>query len=497
MSAFEPPAAWRDVLRAAEQRAAAAGARVWVVGGTVRDALLGRETRDLDLAVDAPALEWARGLAESLAGHVVELDGERSVARIILDGRYVDVAQLRGTIEEDLARRDLTVDALAASTGGGAVVDVTGGLADLAERRVRMTSARALDDDPLRMLRAVRITCELGFTLDAGTAGAIQRRAESVARVSAERVRDELAQMFGLGSAYAAVRMLDELQLLDRVLPELSAGRGVEQPDEWHVYDVFEHNLRTVEALDDLLAEDREGPRDRGWIRGEVRASFAWRWAELRAYFSEEITEGRTRGALTKLAALLHDVGKPATRSADATGRIRFFGHADEGGAIAARIMRRLRFSTQEARFVRLLVAEHLRPVQLAPRGQVPTRRALYRFYRALGVAMPAVLFVSLADAAASQGARLTRDGWAVQVRYMNGLLVRSQEEEGIVSAPRLLTGRDIMRDLGIEEGPQIGRLLEALREAQAAGGITDTDGALGFVREMARRERWLGVERG
>ncbi len=213
----------------------------------------------------------------------------------------------------------------------------------------------------------------------------------------------------------------------------------------------------------------------------------------LRAYLDESITEGRTRAALLRFAALLHDVGKPKTRTVDETGRIRFFGHADAGAAIAARIMRRLRFSTRETQFVRLLVAEHLRPVQLAQKGAAPTRKALYRFYRDLPHTIPAVLLLSLADGAASAGPRLTPDGWARQVRYMNSLLVRSQEEEGIVSPPRLLTGRDIMRDLGEPEGPHIGRLLEALREAQAAGEVTDTEGALAFVRERARREHRQG----
>jgi tRNA nucleotidyltransferase/poly(A) polymerase len=435
----------------------------------------------------------ARRLADVLRGSFVELDDERSVARVVLaDGRYIDVARVMGAIEDDLRHRDYTVDALAVPLNGGGIIDVTGGVADLERQLVRMTSEEVLDDDPLRLLRGVRIAGELGFEIEVATREAIRERAITVCLSSAERLRDELARMLALPSAYAALRVLDDLGLLDELFPELAVGRGVTQPDDWHVYDVFEHNMRAVEALE-LMLSPRRPERADAWIWDVLWAAFRWHEEPLRAYLDEELTAGRSREDLLKLACLLHDVGKPATRAVDGTGRIRFFGHSDEGSVIAAGIMRRLRFSTRETQFVRLLVAEHLRPVQLAQKGEVPTRRALYRFYRALTGAVPAVLLLSLADAAASQGERLTREGWAAQVRYMNALLVRSQEEEGIVSAPRLLTGHDIMRELGEGGGPHIGRLLEALGEAQAAGDVTDTESALAFVRELARRERQPG----
>ena len=498
MPSFEPPASWRDVLHAVEAHMRERDIRAWIVGGTVRDVLLGRETRDLDLAVDRDAMRFARSLADALGGHFVELDGENAVARVVLSDRYVDVAQLRGTIEQDLLRRDFTIDAMAvaiwraeAGAWGGDVIDVAGGLDDLGARAVRMTSEQALDDDPLRMLRAVRIAHEIGFAFDARTANAIRARTDAVNSVSPERVRDELARMLALPHAYAAYRALDDLRLLDVLLPELATGRGVTQPDDWHVYDVFEHNIHALEAIDVMLAVS---PRDEhDWLHGALWETFGWCAERLRAYLDESITEGRSRQALLKLASLLHDVGKPQTRAVEPSGRIRFFGHGDAGAAIAARIMRRLRFSTRETQFVRLLVAEHLRPVQLAPGGHAPTRKALYRFYRDVPHAVPAVLLLSLADGAASAGPRLTREGWTAQVEYMNSLLVRSQEEEGIVSRPPLLTGHDIMRELGESGGPRIGWLLEALREAQATGEVTDTEGALAFVMKLARREQAAG----
>ena len=161
---------------------------------------------------------------------------------------------------------------------------------------------------------------------------------------------------------------------------------------------------------------------------------------------------------------------------------MRFFGHADAGAETVTKLLRRLRFSTREVAFVSTLVKEHLRPVQLAQVGEAPTRRAIYRFYRALGDAAPAVLLLALADAAAARGAKMTREGWSRQAAYMNSLLVRSQGDAGIVDQPRLLDGNDIMRELGMPAGPAIGTLLEALQEAQAAGEVTDVEGARDFI---------------
>jgi poly(A) polymerase len=149
----------------------------------------------------------------------------------------------------------------------------------------------------------------------------------------------------------------------------------------------------------------------------------------------------------------------------------------------AKHVMRRLRYSSREIDFVSLLVREHLRPVQLAQVGQAPSGRALYRFHRDLGDAVPAVLFLALADAAASRGPLLTREGWSRQVAYMNSLLVRLEGPDGIVNAPRIVTGHDIMAEFGLAEGPVIGRLLEAVQEAQSLGEVTDRQGALSFLR--------------
>ncbi len=478
------PASLLPLIDRIARMARDAGVDAHAVGGSVRDALLGRPMRDLDLAVSGDAMAFARRLADALDGHFVTLD-ENAVARVVLDEgavAYIDIAHLQGDLEGDLRRRDLTIDALAVRLGTDAVTDVTGGLADLAAKRVRSNGERVFDEDPLRLLRAPRIAAELGFEVDAQTADAIRERAPRVLEAAPERRRDELARIFALDAAGSALRLLDDLRLLDVLLPELAAGRGVSQPSDFHAYDVFGHAIAAVDAMDVLLTPSRP---DSGiaWMWDELWETFAWYAERLRAYIGEEMSEGRSRGALLKLAALLHDVAKPQTRTVDPDGRIRFLGHADAGAVMASKMLRRLRFSSSEAHFVATLVREHLRPVQLAQVGDAPTARALYRFHRDTGDALEGVILLSLADGAAAAGDRLTRQGWARQVAYMNSLIVRLQGEGGIVHAPRLLTGHDIMSEFGISEGPRIGRLLEAVREAQAAGEVHDRDGALTFVR--------------
>ena len=462
----------------------------YVVGGTLRDALLDRPLADLDLAVPGDAHEVARTLASRLGGHFVSLDAERDTARVVLDEgpvRIIDIARLRGTIAADLAQRDFTIDALAAPIESLAnsttveVIDPHDGLADLEQGVIRLVSEQALVDDPLRLLRAVRLAVQLDFQLAPETGDAIRRHAGRIGQASAERQRDELARCFATARAGRSLRIMDELGLLEQLFPEVTAGRGVEQPKE-HYWDVFDHAIETVSALDFML--DDEEPSD------ERAASFHTAlWdalsfqPSLKSHFAQELNQGRSRTALLKLAGLLHDVAKPETRAPDDTGRIRFFGHAERGAETAATVLRRLRFSRRETELVALMVEEHLRPGQLSHEGP-PSRRAVFRYFRDTGDAAESILLLSLADHLAARGPRLRIEGWRRNVAYIAHVLARRDEQVAIVRPSRLLTGNDIMATLDIGPGPEIGRLLTALEEARACGEVASRDEALAFIRQ-------------
>lgn len=295
--AFAPDGPLRALIARVARLARDQGAAAYVVGGAVRDVLLGRRARDLDIAVAGDAVAFARRIAAVLGGRFVELDGENGVARIVLDEsdvRYIDVAQLRGALQEDLRRRDFTIDALAVPLEGGRPVDVCGGLEDLRLRLVRMNSPSVFVDDPLRLLRGARIASELGFEIEPATEAEIMAHAPALAAAGAERRRDELARIFALEAAYQGLRLLDRLRLLDVLLPEVTSGRAVEQPGGWHAYDVFEHNMHAVEAMDLMLASDRPVD-DRAWLWDALWSAFGWRRSGLRACIEEEMTETQPR----------------------------------------------------------------------------------------------------------------------------------------------------------------------------------------------------------
>jgi tRNA nucleotidyltransferase/poly(A) polymerase len=471
----------------------------YLVGGSLRDALLGRPLTDLDLAVSGDPASLARALADRLGGHFVLLDAQRGIARVVRDEgpvRIIDVAALRGDIHADLGERDFTIDALAApidaltARGPVAVLDPHGGLPDLESGVVRLVSERALVDDPLRLLRAVRLAAQLDFRLAPETADSIRRHAGRIGQAAAERQRGELARCFATPRASPSLRLMDDLGLLERLFPEVTAGRGVTQPKE-HYWDVFDHAIETVAALDFMLAEEEPatgGREARFWRALWDALAFL---PGLREHLREEVSEGRSRATLLKLAALLHDVAKPEARAPDATGRIRFFGHAEQGAETARRVLRRFRYSRREVELVATMVEEHLRPGQLGQQGP-PSRRALFRFFRDTGEAAESILLLSLADHLAARGPRVRIDGWRRHVAYIAHVLGRRHEEEDIVRPPRLLTGDDLMAALSIGPGPEVGRLLAALEEAQASGEIAGREDALAFVRRLhgdAKRE--------
>lgn len=465
----------------------------WLVGGTPRDVLLAAPLRDLDLAVpDAAAA--AAALARGMSGHLVTLDAGRHIYRVALDQapvRYLDIAGLRGDIQADLRERDFTLDAMAAALrppfDALPLIDPLAGAADAAQRLLRAVSPRIFQDDPLRLLRGVRLCVEFDLSIEESTEALVRESAALAARPSPERQRDELARIFATHRAAAGLRLLDRLGLLDPLLPEVAAGRGVSQPKE-HYYEVLDHNIETVRILDVFLS-----PGPLSDERDEALRAALWATLpeeQLRANLAEEPVEGRSRHALLKLAGLLHDVAKPQTKAPDATGRIRFFGHTEQGAEMASNVMRRLRFGEREVAYAALLVGEHLRPLQLAAPGEAPTRRALFRFFRDLGEAAGALLLLSLADHVAARGPLLEPPEWRRHLAYTGHLLHERYTNQTVVRPPRLLTGHDLMAELGLTPGPEIGRLLAALEEAQAAGEVGDRDQALAFLRRLAARTR-------
>ncbi|MDD5127491.1 MAG: HD domain-containing protein [Dehalococcoidales bacterium] len=467
------------------------GIRSYLVGGFVRDLFLERNTADIDIAIDGDASAAATELAACLEGKYVLLDEANGIARIVLpvenssagSALVLDCSTLRGTIEEDLSLRDFTVDAMAFELEVGNdfslshLIDPCGGYQDVRQRVIRAVSDGIFPADAARLLRAVRLAAELKFSVDPETRALIRRDAHLIAGVAGERVRDEVLRLLAARQAGRHLAYMDELGLLTRTIPELAPEKGVSQPFI-HFWDVFNHSLETVSAVEFLL-------RQREWQYAGKEVLELVPWSEtIRQYFGEEVNHGSTRGSLLKVAALLHDIAKPQTKSLDADGRARFLGHPDAGAAIASAILGRLRFSTREIGMVATMVLHHLRPSQMS-QAELPSPRAVHRYFRDLGEVALATLFLNLADHLATRGPTLDMAHWRYHTGIIAHVLAEHAREESIIKAPRLVDGNDMMDILGLSPGPDIGRLLEAVLEAQAAGEITTREEALQLCKKI------------
>jgi poly(A) polymerase len=464
------------------------GVKSYLVGGLVRDVLLGRDTADIDIAVALDALEIAPKVATALGGKYVLLDEINGVGRVILvneAGRWeLDFSTFRDSIEQDLARRDFTIDAMAidlSQLGKGytdlQLIDPFNGLDDLHQGVIRAVSETAFQSDAARLLRAVRLAAELDFSIDIKTESLIRRYCHLLPKVAGERVREELLRLLAMPQAGQSLARLDELGLLIVMIPELAQTKGVVQPKE-HFWDVFDHSIKTVVAADFLLGQG-------SWEYASDDVVAVTPWSAVSAqHFELEVSRGSTRGSLLKLAALLHDIAKPQAKAIDADGRIRFLGHAKEGAAMAVNILERLRFSGKEVKLVEIMVRHHLRPVQMSHDG-LPTRRAIYRYFRDTGEAGIDILFLSLADHLATRGPHLDLAEWRKHAQMVEYVLSQRFQEESVVVPPKLIDGHDLINIFNLSPGPKIGRLLEAVREAQASGELATREEALAYIRRQ------------
>ena len=489
---------WGPVRALAEER----NVCIWPVGGVVRDLLLGRPIHDWDFAVagetDRAGLDLARAVADAAGGVFFPLDAERGTGRAIVsapDGSSVelDFALLRGeTIEADLRTRDFTINAMALDQRGG-LINVVGGEADLQARRLRALGSRTFRADPIRLLRAVRLEADLGFRIESQTAAWIVRDAPLLVESSAERVRDEFMRIVTMEGAAAALRRMNGLGLLERVVPEMEELKDVTQSPP-HRFDVFDHALAVVEVLEGVLAVAtgktvglRVLADVPAWAWGAMTHSLGEFAADVAEHLATELSGGRTRADLLKLMALMHDLGKAETWSQDDEGRIHFYEHEHVGASLAAARLRALRFSRGETRRAHTIVKAHLRPLHLARTERV-TRRAIYRYFRATEDAGVDVALLALADHLATWGPALPEDRWARRLEVAQLLLTHYFDRyEQTVASPPLIDGGDLMEVLGLGPGPEIGRLLQAIREAQAVGEVSTPEEALTLAQRLHR----------
>ena len=468
-------AALADVAPVAIARAALAGeVEAWVIGGAPRDALLGLPVTDVDLAVDRDARGAARRLAAAADAHPFELSGEFGTWRVVARDRgwTIDVAELRApTIEEDLRLRDFTANAIAVPLAGGAPLDPTGGAEDLAARRLRAASQRAFGDDPLRILRAARIAAALRLEVEAETVGLARASAGRAGEPAGERQLAELAGMVSGPEPVRAVALLAELGAMEAVLPELAALRGVGQSANHHL-DAYEH---TIEVLRRLLAVER----DLDTYAGPAAADVA-------ALLRQPLAAGLTRRDGLRLAALLHDIGKPATRTERPEGRVSFIGHDAVGAEMTRALLRRLRAPRRLAEYGAAIARDHLVLGFMVRERPLPPRR-VWDYLRRTGTEAVDTTLFTVADRLSAQGGSVPEAAIAGHVELAREMLAAAVAWEREGPPAPLLRGDEIAAEVGIAPGPELGEALRELEAAQFAGDVGGREDAIAHLRAWRR----------
>jgi putative nucleotidyltransferase with HDIG domain len=445
---------------------------VWIVGGAIRDALLGRDVTDVDLAVEADAEEVARAVARCSDAHPFELSEDFATWRVQAreEPWHVDIASLRGdSIAADLSARDFTLNAIALPLAGGEPIDPHGGGADIEARVLRVVGPRSFADDPLRVLRAARIASALHLRLDSGTVELARDEADRAAEPAGER---QLAELLGIVAGPDPVRgvgLMDELGATRVVLPELDALRGVEQ-NPYHHLDVLGHTMEVLERTVELEA-------DPAAVLGE-------RAGEVEALLAEPLADDLNRAGALRLAALFHDLGKPETRSVAENGRVLFIGHDEAGTRIIRGICSRLRASRRLATYLESLTLNHLRLGFLVHERPL-SRRRVYEYLKATEPDTVDVTLLTVADRLATQGPRTRSE--AIEAHLD---LAREMIAEGLAwrragpPAPPI-RGDELAVELGIEPGPPLGRVLAEIEAAQFAGEVDSRDDAVALARRL------------
>jgi tRNA nucleotidyltransferase/poly(A) polymerase/pimeloyl-ACP methyl ester carboxylesterase len=474
---------------------------IYLVGGAVRDLLLSRPSPDLDFALPAGGISIARKLANALKADFVALDDERDTGRVVVandDGSrvFLDFAAYRGVnLEEDLSARDFTINAIAYNLRDGTMIDPTDGVRDIRAKVIRACSPAAFSDDPVRILRAVRQAAAFGFTIDKSSREWMKQAAGQVDSVSAERLRDEIFKMLGGPKSNASIRALEMLGVLTHLMPELLKMKGVEQSAP-HVYDVWAHTLAVLDYLDQVIRGLRMGydaEKTNDMYTGLLGLRLGRYREQIAQYFSEPLNIDRPHRSLLFFAALYHDVCKPETKTIDDAGRIRFFDHDVKGAEVVAARARAFNLSNNEIERLGSIVRHHMRFHNFANRleheKQTPSRRAIYRFFRdSDGAGIDLILF-ALADLRGTYASDLTIETWTAYLDVARILLENYWEKpEEIIAPPRLVDGRDLMKELNLQPGRVIGHLLEAIREHQAAGRVETREQALAFAREEFKK---------
>ena len=477
------------------------GFPIYLVGGAIRDALLNRQSYDLDFVTPGDSMKMARKLADEIGAAYFPLDSERKVARVVLKAKddasfhgvhsmRVDFSAFQGAdLVSDLRGRDFTMNAMALEIHHlDSLVDPLSGKADLLSKRLRACSDNSFLNDPIRILRGVRFSVDFDLHIQSETLHLMQAAVSHLADVSPERIRDELFRILSISHPTKSLQILDKLEVIDTILPEVCMLKDVQQSTP-HVMDVWNHTLdflNRLESLLDVLAPEYDPEKASNLTFDLVSLQLGRYKEQLAEHLNSALNPDRPHRGLIFLAGLYHDVGKLTTRTIDTQGNIKFIGHDQIGSKLVQKRGQALKLSNLEIERLVSIVNHHMRPALLSHPVESPSRKAVYRFFRDTGAAGIDICILSLADMLATYGPTLPQERWAKHVSVVRTLLDAwwEDKEERVFPLP-VLNGDDLIEELKLSPGPILGYILETIREAQVSGDIRNRQEAINLARAI------------
>ena len=438
----------------------------YLVGGSIRDLFTKNCVFcDRDISIKG-AENFARKIAKKWDGTFIELDNENKIYRVVLPDKinFLDISELQGnSIEEDLKRRDFTINAIAYDLASDKFVDVTGGLKDLKNKVLRHIDDKNFEDDPLRILRAFRFYAVTGFKMTIELENALKKYLPLALNPAKERINYEIMKLFGGDFASSALLKMDEFGLLEKIFPCVTEMKKV-PPNTHHHLDLFHHVVETVRQIEILYNE----------ISG----------------FEKEHLDAIDFGGFPrinhlKLAGFLHDIGKFSTWTIEEGGRHRFIKHDDVGSKMVVPLLRDLKFSKKQIEYISCMIKNHIYPsnVIVAPNLN---DKVMMRYVRKMDDNVVDNIILAKADRLSARGVDITEEIVNANISGLDKLLdFYLSKKDSLAPLPKLIDGREIMEILNIKPSPKLGEIINAINEAQLNGDITTHEEAVNYIKNL------------
>lgn len=439
---------------------------IYLVGGTVRDFYLGNESVDRDIIVmDEDARVFALKLAEFFNATFVPLDEENKIYRLVMSDKinYIDITNpIENSLEKDLMRRDLTINAIAVNIRSGEIVDISGGVTDIKNGCINYVNELNFVDDPLRLLRVYRFQAMYGFELAPETISAVCRYSDLIHKPAAERINYELMKLFNGEFAHVALENMNKTWILEEIFPIVKELKQV-PPNSHHHLDLFHHSIETVKQVQNLYNVSSD---------------------EVKEHLNKIEFGGFSRLAHLKLAAFLHDIGKFSTWTIE-EGKHRFIKHDDVGAKMSLKILKDLHFSNKQADYISSMIKYHIYPSHVMTSPQI-TEKIMMRYVRKMDKNSIDAVILAQADRLSARGPEITDEIVERNISSLNMLLrFYLEARETLKPLPKLLTGDEVMTLLNIKPSRKLGEIMNALHEAQISGDVTSKEHAVDFVKKL------------